>query len=380
MADPMGLYDSLLNSIYSNAPAYMREEAVYDVIKIYDQIWNPILQEIFPRTPAPSVGGKTVSVEDEFVIPNTTDLQYMSQMMDRSERTTPRAVGFEKEVMQARLTKEWGPVTDPFEFENEFKAGFLAKRNQLLTQGAVKAIERRVEYELVGYSHGTQSTIERYGNQWTQSISRLKKFDASETVSSESDYLSGNSWDDAANSKPMYDLQKIELHANEMAGESIKRGFIGASTAFSLEQNNGLKELLKYHYDLTATPLATSLGGITFTKVIGQTYKDDSTNSARVGYPGMGDVRKDNWTTRRKIKMMVDSDGDEWGIFVPGPIGNLFTARTNPKQTNTDVPYGHTWDDAELEYVYSNVQFGFCPHVDDFARLIIVDKLSKALV
>ena len=376
----MGLYDKLLNTIYSNAPPYMRNEAVYDVIKIYDQIWNPVLQELFPRTPGPKVGGKVVSVEDEFVFPYTTDPQYMSQMSDRSERVKPRAVGFEKEVMQARLTKEWGPVTDPFEFENEFKSGFLAKRNQLLTQGAVKAVERRVEYELVGYSHGDQSTIDRYGNQYTQTISRLKKFDASETTTSEPDYLSGHQWDDVENATPMYDLQKMELHMNEMAGEQIKRGYIGPTTAFSLEQNSGLKELLKYHYDLTATPLATSLAGVTFTKVIGQTYKDDSTNSARVGYPGMGDVRFDNWTTRRKIKMMVDGDGDEWGIFVPGPIGNTYTARTHSDHTDTNVPYGHQWRDPELEYVYSSVQFGFCPHITDFARVIIVDKLATSIV
>jgi len=380
MADPMGLYDQLLNLVYSNAPAYMRNEAVYDVFKMYDNVWQPVLQDIYPRTPAPMVGGKVVSVEDQFVIPNITDPQTMSQMMDRSERVPPRAIGSNKETMQARLTKEWGPVTDPFEFENEFKAGFLAKRNQILVQNAVRSVERRVEYELVGYSHGEQSTIDQYGDQYTKSISRLQKFDAAEAVSTEADYLSGNAWNDPANATPMYDIQKMELYMNEMAGESIRTGYIGPTTSFSLEQNTGLKELLKYHYDLTATPLATSLAGVTFKKVIGQTFKDDSTNSARVGYPGMGDVRFDNWTTRRKTKMMVDSNGWEWGLFVPGAIGNVFTARTNPKQTDSNTPYGHTWKDPQLEYVYSSVQFGFCPHVNDFARMIIVDNLAEAII
>ncbi len=376
----MGLYDQLLNLVYSNAPAYMRNEAVYDVFKVYDNIWSPVLQDIYPRTEAPSVGGKTVSVEDEFVVPNITDPQYMSRMMDRGERVPPRMVGTKKEVMQARLTKEWGPVSDPWEFENEFKAGFLAKRNQFLVQGAIRAIERRVEYELVGYSHAQASTINKFGNQYTESISRLQKFDASEGTDTEPDYLSGNEWNDVSNSTPMYDIQKMELYMNEMAGESIKTGFIGPTTAFSLEQNSGLKELLKYHYDLTATPLATTLAGVTFKKVIGQTYKEDSSNSGRVGSPGFGDVRTDNWTTRRKIKMMVDSAGWEWGLFVPGNIGNVFTARTHPKQTNTGTPYGHSWQDPELEYVYSSIQFGFCPHVQDFSRMIIVDKLAEAIV
>jgi len=368
----IGIYNQLLNTVYANYLPRMRKEAEQDLFQFYDDLWRPHLQDIYPRSVATLSGGQVATLNDQVPVAFAADSQYMARKMDRGERTLPRGYGEDRMTMQGAMFKENGPTLDPFEFETETKPGLLARRNQTLVTNAIKAIERRIEFELVGYTKQTPALMNSYGNQLDKLGGRFKTFNTGGTP--------GNlamPWDNAA-ADVIDDINFMNLHMNEM-GEDIKMGFIGPATAYGIQKNAAIRDLIKYHFDLLAVPIATTIQGVTLKKVIGQTYKEDAVNANRIGYPGFGETRVDNYTTRRKIKMMVTSD-KEWGIFVPGPIGQTYAVKTHSKQGNAMVPYGHTWDDNELEYKYSSLQFGMFPFIDDPAKLIVVEDMASCVV
>ena len=375
MADPFGLYDKLFNTAFTNAPQWMREEAMLMLFKVYDNVWQPVIQDLYPRTSAPALrNGAIPNVDTPFYIPNTADPQTMSRFYDYLEMPDRRSNANYKEEMQARMAKEWGPTIHPLEYKEEFKAGFLDKRNQILAQNAVRSISRLIEYTCVNYTRGVEATMINFGDQYAKQITDntlLRSFDLTSD-------LTGKAWDDA-DANPMDDIVDINLYLNEMAGGELKEIYLGANTAAGLEKCPAIYNLVKYHYDATKQPIAASIKGVTLKKVIGQTYKDDAVNSSRIGYPGMGDVRRDGWTTRRKFKMMVDA-GTELGFAVTGPLGNLFTAKCDPNHGDTNIPYVNEWTDARTKMVFSEVSLGFTPYVYSFANIINLTKMATATV
>jgi hypothetical protein len=383
MSDYLGYYDKLLNAVEFNNPLWMRKEVTTLLFTEYDNIFRPVMQDIFPRTTAP-VGedGEVPSIDTTFSLPHITDPQYMSRFYDYLEMPDPRAVGFDKEECQARMTKEWGPQTNPLLYKNEWKAGFLEKKNQMLVANKIRAIERFIEYNLVNYTFGTASVMDNFGNQRTKQSNFMKSWDAKETVSTESDYLGGKSWDDTS-ADVLNDIDTLNLWMNEVADEEINVAYLGANTLNGMQHNQAIKELLKYHYDLTGRMIGGTLRGVNLKKVIGQTYKDDSTSSTRIGYPGQGSVKPDGYTTRYKYKMMTHVDSGstyEWGLFVPGPIGNTFTAKCHPEHANPNSPYPNEWEDPRTKAIFSEIQMGFAPHVINFKNVFVVKRLAESKV
>lgn len=387
----MGIYDRLLNGVASNATANMRQETESVLFKIYDNLWQPVLQEIMPRTTAPLVQGVVPSINDTWTLDTMVDPQTMAKASDMGERTRPRDIGFGDEIYQARMFHEDGPQSDPWRFEHELKSGFLSKRNQLLAMNAVRSISRRIEYELCGVVQGKQAFLDNYGDQYAKQITagRQKIFDADETTSTDDDYLTGKRLDDVDNVDVQDMIAKINLYMGEKY-EDATNAYVGSNAAYYLGRNDKLKELKKWHYDMTMNPIGMTIDGVAFKKVKGQTYKDHSVNSSRVGYPGFGDMRADTWGTRTLKKMMVDTGvtpdagGDaistEWAIFTAGQIGNTFTARTHPKHGDPNSPYAHSWKDNELEYMYSRLQLGICPAIYDFSTFVVVKNIAKVIV
>jgi len=379
--DIYGLIDTFVNGIYTNAPAWAREEATYKFLKVFDNEWKPIMSDIMPRSAAPSANGEVVSVDSMFYTLFTTDPQIMSPMADRRERTKPFAGNINRQGYQARMTRQGGPTMDPNQFKNEFKSGILDKINAPIVDIAMKSIERRIEYTDLQYVFGNTTLIEEHSP--GVETSRKKTFDAGITDATSAKYLSGAAWDNYG-SDPMHDINKICLYGREMMGKDIKQGFIGPNTAFALENNTKILSQIQYHTDATNTVIANTLKGVTLKTVMGQSYKDSTTNAGKIGYPGLGNATPDNWTTRAKVDFMKHTTGGtsyEWALFVPGgSIGATFTAKTYPGQTDPNVPYFHTWKDPELEYVYSSLSLGFCPYVADFADVIIVEAIAEAKV
>jgi hypothetical protein len=388
MANPMGIYDRLLNGVPSNATANMRRETESVLFKVYDNLWQPVLQEIMPRTTAPLVQGAIPSINDTWTLDTMVDPQTMAKASDTGERTRPRDIGFGDEIYQARMFHEDGPQSDPWRFEHELKSGFLSKRNQLLAQNAIRSISRRIEYELTGYVQGQQAFLDNYGDQYAKQITagRQKIFDADEQVATEPDYLTGDRLDDVATVDVQDIIQTINLYMS-YKHEDATNAYIGSNSAYWMGKNPKLKELKKWHYDMTMTPIGLTVDQVLFKKIKGQTYKDHSVNSTRVGYPGFGHMTADTFTNQTLKRMMVDtgyspSEGGgnistEWAIFTSGNIGNIFTARTHPKHGDPNTPYAHSWKDPELEYMYSRLQLAICPAVYDFSTFCVVKNFAK---
>lgn len=387
MADPSGIYDRLLNGALDNATVDMRQEATEILFKMYDDVFTPQMIKMLPKTVAPSPygDGSIPSIHDQFFIRTGVNPQGMARPGHARERRLPRTWGMEKENMQGRPFNEWGPTTNPFVFEHEVKSGLLARVNQKLVQFAMENIARRIEFELAQYIQCQQSVLDYYGDQYTTQGARFKSLDANETTNTEPDYLAGTRWDNHADADILDQLSLIQLFVESMGNVTPTEGYIGPNTAYHIMQNQKLQAFKKYHSDLVANPLNLSVGGFNFTRVVGLTYKTDSAMSGRVGYPGFGNLNKDNWTTRSMTHMMrdanaVESTDTEWAIFTPGQIGNTYCVRTIPQQTNPLVPYGHSWKDEETGLVYSTISLGIAPHVDDFAKYTVVKNIVKCRV
>ena len=375
-----GAYDKVLNGVADNAPTWMREQAVYGIIKELDTEFNPIFSKtIMPRTPGIDDKSRPVAVNDKFTIPYIADPGIMSQLMAITDRVEAYDVGFINESLYTRLTKQRGPDINPFEWTHQLRAGFLDKRNAMLVETAVKSIARRIEYETTNFLYGDAATIANFSDIPSVLIDRRKIFDAA-TGQADPAGLSGVSWDNYA-CDPMYDINKMNLYMNEMQSKDIKHGFIGPNTAFALEDNAKILSQIQYHVDATNTVIASTIKNVKLEKVMGQYYKDVTADSGKIGYPGRGNIEPDNWTTRSKVDMMqhtVSTTGFEWGIFTPaGPVGNVFSSKVHPKQKDPNTPYTHSWEDPELEIVQSYMALGFGPHVNDFADIIVVKRMAQ---
>ena len=373
-----GILSDWTNSEYSNASVRMRQEAASTLFKIFDQKWKPVLDQVFPRRPAVSSNGQVASIHDPFFVDTAADPGEMAKFMDTRERVSPSTMAFGEEKYQARMVRVWGPNESDDNWSHEIKAGFLDVRKALLTENALKKISRKLEYELCNYSFGDANAIAGFSN---QSTARLKKFDALAS-SGDSKYLSGANWSDYG-SDPRHDIAKMNLYINEMGAEDIKFGFIGPNTAFGLNNNSDLKDWLKYHFDATNSLIGETIGKVTMKKVLGQNSKDVSTNSHRMGYPGLGDIRPDSWTTRNKIDFMqhtVSATAYEWGLFTNGEIGTTFTAACKKNHKDTSVPYVHSWKDDEFEEWSTSLDFAFCPMINDFGEYSVIERLATKTV
>ena len=370
-----GILENFYNTVPANMPPEFRNEAAYITFKYYDNQYRPVLEELFNRVIAKDDKGNMVTYDDKFKILTSADPGTMSRWMDRRERIRPDATALDEEQFTARLTRSAGPEVDRTKFNNSWKAGILDAVYADQTEGALKKISRKIEYELCGYTKGNATSIQQFSN---QSTARLKTFDCTTGDPTSGSYLSGAAWDNWS-SDPKHDVGKINLYAEAMGGMSIDRGYIGSNTAFALSNNAKLIDYAKYNVDITNKPLGLSINGIPLKTVTTLFTKDASTNVARLGYPGLGDVRPDDWTTRKKIHFMTELVGTtryEFAIFTAGKIGNLHCAYTHPNHKDPTVPYYHSWPDEEFELMKTSVDFAFTPEVTDFGRIVIVDKVA----
>lgn len=375
----MGVYDKFYNTVAKNAPAWMRERAQYMLFKLYDTLWTPVLQDVFPKTTAPLVNGKPASINTSIVFPFGAEVGSIGQYHDQEEIPKAETIAANKEEVQGRMTRVRGPNIDPTEFTNELRNGFLEKKNQAIVANSFKKISRLVEYELSKYVQLNEPSMRYFGNQYTFQSGRFKRFDAAIASGSEG-WLGGTAWSDSG-ADILEDFNKIELYANDF-GQTMKKAFVGPSTAFGLENNVGLYDIIKYHYDATKVPIATSIKGTVIQKVIGQFYKDNTGNAHRVGYPGIGDVRPIDRTTVRPIRMMTETISgatQEFALFVSEDIGNVISCAVHPKQTDVNVPYGHSWVDPASEIEMSYMSYGFTPYIEDASRMIMVRRTSVQL-
>lgn len=372
MASWKGLFTEYKNTVFSNAPKWLRKRAPSDVITIYDNYFAEATRDIMPRVQAPSFSGKPISYKNSFQVPITADPQYMSSYADYGERPTKRAIAFRRELYSPSMIQEDGPEWDPFEFSDEFVDGFVDFRNQFMNVLAIRAMNRRIEYDAIKYLYGDSSTINRFSP--GVDTGRKKSLDATD-----SDDLVGTGWQDVDNAKPLKDLSTIRYHARDIMGQEITIGLIGNKTKWSLENNKSILDVMQYTTDFTNTVIGAQVGGVNMQFVGAQTYKDASSTS-QPGMPGKGDIRETTFSRDNRTRFMTESSGGdtyEWALFVPGEVGNVFTARCHPKHENTESPYIHSWTDEETELTKTRLAMAYTPFVDDWARVFIVNKIAK---
>lgn len=375
-----GVWEAYMNGVIGNYPEWMRNEAYYGIFKAYDKAFATPLQELFPRVAAKDDKGNLLSIDDSMYVPYSADPGFMANFMDRYERVRPRAIAFGREKLWTRLVKEWGPQEDPTLFNNTLKSVFLNAKNQMITEATAKSINRRVEYELANYIFGTNYA--QYSDLPTEVLGRRNIMDAGDTDMTHSGALSGCSWDSGA-SDPTADIIRIKLVANVMGEFQPTKGFIGPNTAAALEGNAKIISQLQYNTDVVNGLVGASIKGVTMKTVLSQWYKDKTINSSKIGYPGKGDAKVDNWDDRNKVNMMthaVSSALFEWGLFVgDGAVGETKCSMVHNNQTDPTVPYAHAWQDAELEVISSSVSFGFGIYAADLAKYVTVKRTANKL-
>jgi len=371
MTDWKGLYTEYFNTAFSNQPAWMRKKGPMMVTKMYDNLFQSVSQEFMPRIAAPSIDGKPISPRTPFRVPITSDPQYISSYVDFGERPKARAIAYRSEMYSASMIQENGPEWNPLEFDDEWEDQFMNFRNQFLATSAVQALNRKIEYDNLSYIYGKSWALGRFSP--GVSTGRKKSLNAANATQ-----LKGVEWTTTATADPLYDISKIKYYSREINGKEINFGLIGNMTKFALEQNTNLKNVMQYTQDYTNATIGARIGGVDLRFVGGLTYKN--VGSGRPSMPIVGDVRETTWDRDNRTRFMTESIGGttyEWGLFLPGKVGNTLMARTHPKHTDVMSPYVHSWKDEEHEIRKTRMRLAYTPIIDDWANVMVVSQLAE---
>lgn len=366
-------------------PEAMRERHLLN-IRLYDWKFSPVLQEIFPKTPAPDGGA------NKFDWPIMVNPEPMAMLFQQDEEAPVlNAGGIGLESFSTRISKSAFQRRSD-EFRRDFKDNLISLKYQILAEMIMESVNRRVEFELANYLYGNTYAI----GQFSEQASNLGRFLVADLETGQFlDYagakvrdnlLSGSRWDAHTTADPLRDIATIQRMHEDMMGSSLTKGFIGPETAMWLSLNEKVIEQLKYIRDTTDGILGTALHGINITKVIGQTYKEvpSAANAGVLGYPGLGDVDIDKWTDRNKVEIMVDGSPSagcrEWGIFSEDTVGRTFygflhTEHEAQSRGDPTRPFTWTWREQDPFKVKTRVGIAFCPAVEDFAKYILVKNM-----
>lgn len=375
MADWKGLYTEYFNTVYSNAPLWMRKKGPQTVTKIYDNLFQPVSSEFLPRVEAPrGESGLPISPRTPFRVPITADPQYMSSYVDFGERPKKRAIAYRSEMYSASMIQEDGPEWNPLEFADEWQDQFIQFRNQFLAVNAVRALNRKIEYDNISYLYGKSWALGRF----SPGISTARKKTLDAMNGTDFPISGGHTWSDTTNAKPLADLSRIKFFGRELGGtQEINFGLIGNMTKYSLENNENIQKVVQYTQDYTNQTIGAKIAGVDLRYVAGLTYK--TVGAGRPSMPIVGDVRETTWDRDNRTRFMTHTDGGstyEWGLFLPGKVGSTFMARTHPNHKDVNAPYVHSWIDEETEIRKTRMRLAYTPFVDDWSNVMVVKKLA----
>lgn len=373
MSEIFGIYDKILNSITNNQPEWMRKEAPYAIIKAFDEMYRPIIQDFMPRSPAPNIEGTNTvpSVDTPFYVPITADPQALARHADYYEHVDGVNVAFDRERMQGKLLKIGGPTINPLEFTSEYKNVFLERRNAMVAAMAVRSIDRAVEYYSWRYLAKDTNVMDTFGDQRLKTAARIAEAD----IITNAYGTKGIAWNQSG-SDPAFDITAIKRRMLEFGGVNLSTLYVGPHTLEILENNSTITDNIKTVFDVVHNEIATTIKGVTIQAVRGSTYK---ASGNRIGVAN-GDVRYDTRGTdglpTLQHNMMTDSNGKEFAIGVAETgVGNIFTLRAHPNQTDTNTPYPHQWTDPEFEVIKSHISFGYCPYIGNPDNYVILKNL-----
>lgn len=354
----------LPNWAYGNLiPIALLQKAFIPMVRMWDSKWEPAIGQVMPRMRGDPKGG------DHFSWPLIVDSQPIANMLGPYGRVDYLTTGMDAESWSTQKTAE-GFMMEPEEFLPEFTseaAWGTSQKMQRLTQLCVRAIERRVELELVNYLYGHQPCIQAFSNQLT-----LRQLNVDAT--SNANGMIGSAWNDYVNSDPFRDIDNIIELQESMGDEDLDTFFIGTKTAKVLKNHDIIIERLKYVRDLAGGTLNAWFGGLPnsmkIVKVKHHTFKEEAANVGTIGSPGLGDTAADYWNNRNKYWFMR-SGNYEFSFLTSSTLGFTFTSRCNQFHSG-DGLYTYSWVDHEPHFVRTRFELKFAPGVKDFANMALI--------
>lgn len=352
----------------STIPINMLSPAFVEMVRMWDSKWQPVLSTVMRRIRAPGGGAS------RFGWPLTIDPQPISNMYSPYARNEDYlSTGADMEMWWSRLTKI-GFIMEPEEFLIEFTPQFnfgTDVRMQRLTNMCVRAIERRVELELVNYLWGNPVAISNFSNQGT---GRQIHFD----ITAAANGMIGAAWNNYTTSDPFRDIDNANEHQEALGDLPLNNMFIGSKTAKVLKNHRVIIERLKYVRDLSGGTLQAFYAGLDngmkIHKVIAHTYKEEAASVGTVGSPNnLGDTAAAEWGNDNKYWFMR-AGGYEFSFLANDNLGFTFTSRCNQYHDGNGL-YQYSWVDHDPHIARTRFELKFCPGVDDFANMVRLDNV-----
>lgn len=375
-----GIYDKLVNTDFDNMPNWMRQSIEVDFTRILDKGFQPLVQGLFPKRLAPSVGGKTISYETPFEVSYGIDSGGMAQRVSIYEEPRSREMAYDKERVNAVRYAEKGPTENPTIFKNQYKPLYLDVAYRNMVENAFTSLSRRREYELIRYIRGNQTVMNTYSNQYDKTRYRGLFID----VGAGDELTNNHEWDDEDNREVRENIVEIMRMYEEFTNSkfSLTRMYIGPEVASVLENNSDIIDSLEQSTDVYHNMITRNLFGMNIIKVLGNVRKTQDNIGLRPGVPGVGDLRMDyrNQTTQLPVireKMIQDDNGEFIILTGPESVGNTYMARASPKHENAMLPYMFEWTEGKLELRKSEIAEAYAPFVQDFERYAIVHNVLE---
>jgi len=365
--DPVGL--QLPNFTYgANIPIWALSPAFVEMVRMWDSKWQPVLSTVMKRIRAPGGGAST------FGWPLVIDPQPISNMYSPYARTEDYlSLGADMERWWSRMTKI-GFMMEPEEFLVQFTPQFnfgTDVRMRRLTEMCARAIERRVELELVNYMWGNPATVSNFSN---QSTNRLIHFDLTAAANG----MIGAAWNNYTSSDPFRDIDNAIDHQEGLGDLPLNNLFIGSKTAKVLKNHRVIIERLKYVRDLSGGTLQAFYAGLDngmkIHKVVAHTYKTSAANAGAInGESNMGDNAAAEWGNDNKYWFMR-AGGYEFAFLANDDLGFTFTSRCNQYHDGNGL-YEYTWVDHDPHIARTRFELKFSLGVGDFANMVRLDNV-----
>ena len=363
-------------------PPYLREQYL-KLVDEYDTKWQPLFENMMPRVIAEGRGSKQY-----WTRPRMADPQMIAKFYENDERIEPMAHPHVRVwTYNTRMTGNMFRRNKRM-FAADFKGGILERGHARLLENLTKSIDRNIEYTLCQFALGNVTTMEEFTNQDTNRQAYCDINAGSFRGSVVTD-LGGTRWDDfsggASNHADIFsDLAYLVERFEYLAGESPTTFYIGRKTALALEKNENLLARLIYFHDTTDGILGATVQGLKLVKITGQTYKEvPGVETLAEGYPGKGDYLELDWSHLNRKDMMVEVSGNdsyEWGIITNGNAGEVACGWVDEDHQLRGSPtniFVEQWDEKNPKQVFTTAKLEYCPEVYDYAKIMLVKRLSK---
>lgn len=348
----------------------------------YDTEWQPWFMKSFPKKVGPGDGSKRYWTDDEFADP-----QGMAEIIGDSGEVKPMGEPNVTPISHVTRTFANAFVRKKREFAGDFKNNTLGRIHDQKMRNLTRFINRALEYTLCQFIYGNMNMISRFTN---QDLDRqgVINIEAGEFNGDSKSILGGQAWDDKSGDgpTPFHDVAYAKERYKYLAGQVPRRFFIGRKTQLALEIDDELLDRKIQIEDTTQGVLGEAMMGLTFIKVVGQTYKETTNANATLpGMPGAGDFSQTTWENTNRFDMMteeVDGTTWEWGVITgTDQIGEIACGWVDDdhkaeRSRPTEI-FIEQWETRNPKEVWTSAKLEASPVVNDYAKVMLLRKLAE---